>query len=196
MQFAPDAIHTGWAHAPVLQVDEGGVDELLAEGDMALTTIVFEKEFLQAVNVMTVTRFFLIKQTHFVSVALPGKRIGLGKITGEYMEDEEAAHTELKSFPGLAFESDTATGCQGMVVAQARTVIRCAEKAAEMAMKLTSLEEVNQRIRIALLVLMPAPQGRFLVYILVLCMEVFSCRKQQEDKSDAKRSMRLVHWCS
>jgi len=192
----PDPVDAGRAHAAVLQIDEGCIDELFAERDMAFAPAIFQEELFQPVNMMAVARLFLVEQTHFVAVTLAGSWIGFGQIVGKDVEDEKAAHTELKSFPGLAFEADTTARCQRMVIAQARAVIRCAEEAAEMAVELAGLKKVNQRIRIALLGLVPAPQGGFLVYILVLGMEVFSCRKQQEYKRDAQRSMRLVHLCS
>jgi hypothetical protein len=52
------------------------------------------------------------------------------------VEDEEAADTELKSFPGLAFKTDTTTGSQRMVVAQALAVVCGTEKASEIRSRL------------------------------------------------------------
>jgi hypothetical protein len=166
---------------------------LFAECDMAFAPAVLQKELFKPVNMMAVAGLFLVEQAHFVAVTLAGSRIGFGQVVGKDVEDEKAAHTELKSFPGLAFEADTTARRQRMVVAQARAVIGSAEEAAEMAVKLTGLKEVNQRIRIALMVLVPAPQGGFLVYILVLGTEMFPRRRQQDYQQNAQRRIQLVH---
>jgi len=113
---------------------------------MAFAPAVLQKELFQPVDMMAVARLFLVKQAHFVAVTLTGAWIRFGQVVGKNVEDEKAAHAELKSFPRFAFESDTTARRQRVVVAQARAVIGSAEEAAEMAVELASLEKVNQRI--------------------------------------------------
>src|SRR5690606_28573165 len=130
---ADEAVYRPRPHPPVLQVDEGHVDELPAQGEREGVALVFEVEFLEAGPLAAQRLLVDVEEADLIAARRPGCGIRGLEVRARDAEKVCPAHGEAKTLEGGRLVAQAAAQGEGVVVGLAGGVVRGREEGPEVA---------------------------------------------------------------